>query len=407
TTTCTTASLANGAEALLTITYHVTAGTPDDTIITNTINVSSTTTELDSADNTFEGTSTVTHVACVVTCPSNITTSTDQDQYYATVTYQVSNNGNCGNAISTNPPSGSHFPVGSTLVTAGGPDGAACSFTVTVNDTQVPIISCPTNVTTTESPAGSGSAIVNYPPPTVTDNDPQATATCDHPSGSSFPVGTTTVTCTATDRAGNTSPSCSFDVTVQSATGCSFTCPQNITVNNDAGACGAVVNYPDATSSQDCAAGTVTYSQASGTTFPVGTTTVTATRSTGETCSFHVTVVDSEAPHITCPANVTTDAAAGSCDATVNPGTATATDQCPGVTVAGARSDNGPLNGTYHVGTTTIIWTATDASGNTSSCQQTVTVRDVTPPTISCPANITQANDPGACSAVIDPGSAS
>ena len=406
TTTCSATSLAKGAEALLTITYHVAPGTLDDTIITNTINVASTTSELESGDNTFEGTATVDHVACALTCPGNITTNTDADQYYATVSYQVTNNGNCGNSVTSNPPSGSQFPVGSTVVTAGGPDGTACSFTVTVNDTQVPIISCPANVTTTESPAGSGSAIVNYPAPTVTDNDPQATATCDHPSGSSFPVGNTTVTCTATDRSGNSSQSCSFTVTVDSASGCSFTCPQDITVNNTPGECQAVVTYPDATSSQACAAGTVTYSQASGTAFPVGTTTVTATRSTGETCSFHVTVVDSEAPHITCPANITVDANAGSCDATVNPGTPTATDECPGVTVAGARADNGPLNGTYHVGTTTITWTATDAAGNTASCQQTVTVKDVTPPTISCPANVTQANDPGQCSAVVDPGAA-
>jgi hypothetical protein len=361
---------------------------------------------LDSGDNTFTSTSTVDHVACVISCPSNITVGNDQDQYYATVTYQTTDNGNCGTSTVSNPPSGSHFPVGTTLVTSGGQDGAACSFSVTVNDTQTPSISCPADVTATESPAGSGSAIVNYPAPTVTDNDPQATATCDHPSGSSFPVGNTTVACTASDRAGNTSTSCSFTVTVESLGGCTLGCPQDITVNNDAGACGAVVTYPEATSSQDCAAGTVTYSQASGTSFAVGTTTVTATRSTGETCTFHITVVDSEAPQVTCPANKTVNAPAGQCDVTVNPGTATATDQCAGVTVAGARADGGPLNGSYHVGDTTIVWTATDAAGNTSSCEQIVTVKDTTAPTISCPPNINQGNDPGTCSATLDPGTA-
>jgi hypothetical protein len=406
TTTCTAASLAKGAEVLLTLTYHVNSGVVDDTIISNTIDISSTTTELDSGDNTFTATATVDHVACVITCPSNITASTDQDQYYATVSYQTTDNGNCGTGTVSNPPSGSHFPVGTTLVTSGGRDGAACSFSVTVNDTQAPSISCPANVTTTESPAGSGSAVVNYAAPTVTDNDPQAAATCDHPSGSSFPVGDTTVICTATDRAGNSSTACQFTVTVESLGGCTLGCPQDITVNNDAGACGAIVTYPGATSSQDCAAGTVSYSQASGTSFPVGTTTVTATRSTGETCTFHITVVDSEAPQVTCPANVTVNAASGQCDATVNPGTATATDQCAGVTVAGARTDGGSLNGSYHVGATTIVWTATDAAGNTSSCEQTVTVNDTTAPTITCPPNINQGNDPGACSATLDPGTA-
>jgi hypothetical protein len=54
----------------------------------------------------------------------------------------------------------------------------------------------------------------------------------------------------------------------------------------------------------------------------------------------------------------------------------------------GTRSDNQPLNASYPKGTTTIHWTATDDAGNTSSCDQTVTVEDHEPPTISCPANI-------------------
>jgi len=47
------------------------------------------------------------------------------------------------------------------------------------------------------------------------------------------------------------------------------------------------------------------------------------------------------------------------------------------------------LNGSYPVGTTTITWTATDSSGNQSSCAQTVTVNDTEPPQISCPASFT------------------
>jgi hypothetical protein len=77
------------------------------------------------------------------------------------------------------------------------------------------------------------------------------------------------------------------------------------------------------------------------------------------------------------------------CSANINPGTATATDNCGSTTVSGTRSDGGPLNGSYPVGTTTITWTATDTSGNHSSCTQTITVNDTEHPTISCPANIT------------------
>jgi hypothetical protein len=91
----------------------------------------------------------------------------------------------------------------------------SCLFTVTVIDTQPPSITCPTNVTAVAAitcPPTTTTA-VTFPDPTVTDNCPGATFACVPPSGSTLPVGTTTVTCTATDASGNTA-TCSFSVTV-------------------------------------------------------------------------------------------------------------------------------------------------------------------------------------------------
>jgi hypothetical protein len=48
---------------------------------------------------------------------------------------------------------------------------------------------------------------------TASDNCPGVTTVCAPPSGSVFPLGTTTVTCIATDTSGNTA-TCSFTVTV-------------------------------------------------------------------------------------------------------------------------------------------------------------------------------------------------
>jgi hypothetical protein len=67
-------------------------------------------------------------------------------------------------------------------------------------------------MTVTPTPGGM-SAVVTYSAPTVTDNCPGATATCNPPSGSTFPVGCTVVTCNATDTSGNTAQ-CSFNVCV-------------------------------------------------------------------------------------------------------------------------------------------------------------------------------------------------
>ncbi len=73
-------------------------------------------------------------------------------------------------------------------------------------------IFCPpdTSVTTT-NPAGK---VVYYGTPGTVGGCPPITVTCNPPSGSTFPVGVTTVTCTATDAQGNTA-SCSFSVTVR------------------------------------------------------------------------------------------------------------------------------------------------------------------------------------------------
>jgi CSLREA domain-containing protein len=110
---------------------------------------------------------------------------------------------------------------------------------------------------------------------------------------------------------------------------------------------------------------------------------VTDSHGAQDSCVATVTVVDLTPPMITAPAGITAPNDPGMCSAALNPGTATATDNCPGVTVAGARSDGKPLNAPYPVGTTTIVWTATDASHNMSSAIQTIVVKDVEPPVIA------------------------
>ena len=75
----------------------------------------------------------------------------------------------------------------------------------------------PLDITQSADPA-SCSAVVNYPTPVATDNcATPVPVSCDHPSGSVFPLGTTIVSCTATDNAGNSSTA-SFTVTVNDAT---------------------------------------------------------------------------------------------------------------------------------------------------------------------------------------------
>jgi hypothetical protein len=89
----------------------------------------------------------------------------------------------------------------------------ACAFTVTINDAQAPLISCPVNLLTNTINAGEMTALVNFAAPQVSDNCPGSVVICAPLSGTPFPRGTTTVTCTATDAANNRT-SCSFTIQV-------------------------------------------------------------------------------------------------------------------------------------------------------------------------------------------------
>jgi hypothetical protein len=140
------------------------------------------------------------------------------------------------------------------------------------------------------------------------------------------------------------------------------------------GAHGAVSINPD---------GTVRYTPAQGFS---GTDMFTYTISDGNSGSddaiVTVTVVDTTAPTIVAPADVTAEAT--SKDGTpVTLGTPTVSDNSdPNPTV----TNNAPA--LFPLGTTVVTWTATDASGNTATAKQNVTVADTTSPSITAPPDI-------------------
>ena len=120
-------------------------------------------------------------------------------------------------SVDCSPASGSTFPLGQTTVTCSATDGGGWTtngtFTVSVVDTTAPVFA---NVAdfevVTSDPSG---ATLDYPFPTLVERvDPSPTFGCAPAAGTHIPVGTTTVTCTATDASGNTG-TMSFEVTVR------------------------------------------------------------------------------------------------------------------------------------------------------------------------------------------------
>ncbi|WP_034060658.1 HYR domain-containing protein [Lacinutrix jangbogonensis] len=290
------------------------------------------------------------------------------------------------------------YSVGQTTVTWTATDTAGnpvtCNQIITVIDNESPQISCPNNINVAATSAAG--AVVTYTTPVGTDNCTATTMlTAGLASGSSFPIGDTTVTYQVTDA--NTTADCSFTVTVNGVAPV-IQCPANISVNNDAGTCGAIVTFA-ATETTALPASTITYSIDPGSAFNVGITTVTATATSAsgvDTCTFTITVIDTEAPQISCPSNINV-AATSIAGAVVTYTAPVGTDNCTATTMLTAGLASGS---TFLIGDTIVTYQVTDASNVTADCSFTVTVNGVAP-VIQCPGNIIVNNDAGDCGAIV------
>jgi len=169
---------------------------------------------------------------------------------------------------------------------------------VTVSDSIAPALSVPGDLTA-EATSASG-AVVSYPAATATDAVGVASLTYSAASGSTFALGTHTVTVTAKDAAGNTTAR-SFTIEVVDTTAPALTVPASQTLEATSAA-GAVATF-SASATDAVGVASLIYSKASGTTFALGTTTVTVTAKDDagntSTGSFTVTVRDTTAPTIT------------------------------------------------------------------------------------------------------------
>jgi hypothetical protein len=152
----------------------------------------------------------------VIRVPAAITTrATSADG--ASVTYDVSATDDRDGALKATcePPSRSDFKIGTTTVTCSAQDAAGNTatktFKITVVDDTPPVISVPAAIQTRATSAEGAS--VTYDVSASDNHDGALKATCEPPSGSVFKIGTTTVTCSAQDAAGNAAHK-SFTITV-------------------------------------------------------------------------------------------------------------------------------------------------------------------------------------------------
>ncbi len=333
--------------------------------------------------------------------------TTDCDFTIPDYTGLVTTSDNCGTVTVTQSPIGTTLSNHNTtqLITLTADDGNGNSdtstFTITLKDVTLPIITTNGDFDVDNDPGQCGALVTVSA--TATDNctspiTPTGVRRDDFAAlNASYPVGTTTITWTATDAAGN------LATTTQTVTVNDIEDPvfaslfPDLTVNNDPGLCSyATSQLPVPSVSDNCTpfSGVVTVTPA---TIPVSAgpdhipsiVTWTATDNAGNTVTAtqNVTVQDLELP-VMRTKNITLyydangqiiitpeDIDNGSTD---NSGTDCFTKYVvPNILYCGDKGDN------------SVILTGTDLWGNQHYKEATVTAVDNTDPTISAPAAIT------------------
>ena len=288
-------------------------------------------------------------------------------------------------------PSGSTFPVGTTTNTFEYDDGVnpvqTCSFDVTINDAEAPVAVCQ-NIIVQLDASGNASIIPSDVDGGSTDNCGIASLSVSPSIFTCANVGANNVTLTVTDVNGNSS-TCTAVVTVEDNVAPAAVC-QNITVQLDAsGNVSITAGDVDGGSTDACGIATTSIDVTDFTCADIGpnnvTLTVTDVNGNSSTCVAVVIVEDDLPPTIVCPANITASTDVGMCSAAVSFPMAIGLDNCS-VTVsqtAGLASGSD-----FPVGVSTVEFTATDGSGNTTICSFTITVTDNELPTMVC-QNIT------------------
>jgi hypothetical protein len=260
---------------------------------------------------------------------------------------------------------------------------------IDVIDATAPEITCPEDITIE----------CDQDPDPVLTGEATATDNCDSaPSvGYADELGGTscdqliTRTWTAQDTESN-QDQCVQNIRVKDTTPPEIGCPQNISVECDQDPEPSLTG--EATATDNCSTPdeiTITYEDdVSGLTgcnetgALIRTWTATDLCDNSVSCEQIITITDETAPEITCPPDITIQ-----CDEQPDPaltGEASGSDNCGPITIE--YEDDASNLGADGTGNLIRLWTATDACGNATDCQQVILIIDEVNPTITCPGDL-------------------
>ncbi len=284
------------------------------------------------------------------------------------------------------------FELGDTDVTMTVTDiassSSSCTAVITAVDETAPTIACPFGIEA-ECTGREGASVTV---PDASGDDNCGTPAITGPAGTAvYPLGGALVTFTATDDAGNDAV-CYTSVFVYDATPPALACPAPV-VAECTGNGAATVDLPGAAATDVCGDAHVS-GPAGPASYPLGVAAVgfSAVDDWGNTadCATSVTVVDTLAPELTCPAPIVAECTGGGA-ATVDVPDAIASDACGGVIVTGPAGA-----ASYPLGTTTLGFGTTDDFANLAFCATSVTVADRTAPVFD-PATLGPRTVLGSC----------
>jgi hypothetical protein len=246
------------------------------------------------------------------------------------------------------------------------------------DDKTAPVIACPEAVSAVVCAAGgSAGTAVALGQASARDACSAVTVTDDRPA--LFAAGTTVVTFTALDAAGNRA-TCTSTVEVRDTAAPTLTCTPRVTVAGEAALCGARVKVP--VTASDACDGEVEVLGSEEAVFAPGETTVTliAVDAAGNqaTCQTVVEVTGLDGFGITCEEELNVVAPADFCgwpDAL----TATVQDECAGTLQVTSATDHFPI------GASIVVFEAKrESDQRTATCTTKLKVSDATAPVVEC-----------------------
>ncbi|WP_133124024.1 HYR domain-containing protein, partial [Nitrosotalea sinensis] len=354
------------------------------TTVVNQTKIQNTTTPVTVTQNNTQNNPKITapndHTPPSITAPSDITIEATGILTPVSIGQATATDDSGVASIANNAPT--KFPLGITMVTwtaiDNGGNVAKAVQKITVQDTTPPVMTAPPPVTVEATSPDHNSVDLGLP----SVNDAVGVESVINDAPPYFPIGKTTVTWKALDTSGNAATATQI-VTVKDTTPPIIHAPTDIT-QEATSQNSNVVALGNATVTDNGIIKSVTNDAP--TVFPLGKTTVTwtATDQSGNisTANQLVNIVDTTAPKISPPLNVTFEATSIDQN-TVSLGNATVTDN--GI----VKSLTNNATKFFSLGKTVVLWTAIDEAGNKANATQTVDVIHTIPPKLTVPSNVT------------------